>query len=55
MKINQMKKDELFEGFISSNPLNYVRQGLEKIIWHLPFKMIRERLKENYGMLNLTM
>ena len=49
MKINQMKKMSYLKGFISSNLLNFVKQGQGKTIWHSPFKMTLERLKEIVG------
>ena len=47
VKINQMKKDELFEGFylIKSAEVRQTRAGKN----YLAF-VFQERLKENYGM-----
>lgn len=50
VKINQMKKDELFEGFYLSSQQMFVRPVQERITLPLYFKTILERLKENYGM-----
>jgi len=44
MKINQMKKDEYFEGFY-----------LERITLPLHSRMILERFQATYGMLSLIM
>ena len=55
VKINQMKKDELFEGFylIKSADVRQTRAG--KNILPLSSKMRQARLKENCGMLSHIM
>ena len=55
VKINQMKKDELFEGFSSLSQQMFVRHGLERTILPLSSKMRQARLKENCGMLSHIM
>ena len=55
MKINQMKKDEYFEGFylIKRAEVRKTRAGKDYIA--LPSRMIMERFQATYGMLNLIM
>lgn len=50
VKINQMKKDELFEGFYLIKSADVRQTVQERITLPLYFKTILERLKENYGM-----
>ena len=55
VKINQMKKDELFEGFylIKSAEVRQTRAGKNYLAF--VFRMRPVQSKVNYGMPNLTM
>lgn len=55
MKINQMKKDEYFEGFYLIKRAKYVRHERERTTLPLPSRMILVRFQEIYGMLSLIM
>ena len=54
MKINQMKKDEYFEGFYLIKRAE-VRHERERTTLPLPSRMILVRFQEIYGMLSLIM
>ena len=55
MKINQMKKDEYFEGFYLIKRAEVRKTRAGRITLPLHSRMILERFQATYGMLSLIM